>query len=75
MELHNFTQQDEITNEEFEFSIDLEGAHVRNDTTFFSDPIDLSGSGAGVYRDSTLIGRIFVYPYTINSTTFNFVVK
>lgn len=75
IKLKDFYQSYQSTNEKFELTLETNGASVANDTSSFTDLIDLTGSGSGVYRDGTLIGKVFVEPYELEDTTFDFVIQ
>lgn len=75
IKLKDFYQSYKSTSEEFDFTIDLNGAYVTNDTLAFDEPIDITASGSGVYRDDTLIGKVFVEPYDEDCESFDFIIK
>lgn len=75
IKLKDFYQSYQSTNEKFELTLETNGASVANDTSSFTDLIDLTSSGSGVYRDGTLIGKVFVEPYELEDTTFDFVIQ
>lgn len=75
IKLKDFYQSYQSANEKFELTLETNGASVANDTSSFTDLIDLTSSGSGVYRDGTLIGKVFVEPYELEDTTFDFVIQ
>lgn len=75
IKLKDFYQSYKSANEKFELTLEANGASVANDTSSFTDLIDLTGSGSGVYRNGTMVGKVFVEPYELEDTTFDFVIQ